>query len=133
MKKLLIPSALLAVALWLPTSVQAQESDMFDILANYINDEQNSSLVRLQEDIAKGENMYLRPKLPTKLTLSFSTVAKKANSKKVRKNLPKLNRCESRLLNSTKNRILLFTIFTKRLSKIASLFTKTIKVRRNRI
>lgn len=82
MKKLLIPSALLAVALWLPTSVQAQESDMFDILANYINDEQNSSLVRLQEDIAKGEKYVSQAEASDKTNAKFLNSSKKGKLKK---------------------------------------------------
>ena len=82
MKKLFIPSALLAVALWLPTSVQAQESDMFDILANYINDEQNSSLVRLQEDIAKGEKYVSQAEASDKTNAKVLNSSKKGKLKK---------------------------------------------------
>ena len=91
MKKLLIPSALLAVVLLFPTALRAQDSDMFDILTNFINDEQNASLVKLQDDIAKGEKYVSQAEASDIQTLSFSTAPKRVNLKKVKRNRQRLN------------------------------------------
>ncbi|MBR6176800.1 MAG: hypothetical protein IKQ70_02810 [Bacteroidales bacterium] len=82
MKKLLIPSALLAVVLLFPTALRAQDSDMFDILTNFINDEQNASLVKLQDDIAKGEKYVSQAEASDKTNSKFLNSSKKGKLKK---------------------------------------------------
>ena len=95
MKKLLIPAAFLVAVLTLPSVSVAQDSDMFDILTNYVNDEQNSSLIKLQDDIAKAEKMIAQAESQDKANAKFLNSSKKG----------KLKKGEKKSANAKKSRI----------------------------
>lgn len=83
MKKIFKPIAILACVLAATGSVQAQDgTDMFDILTEYINETQSSSLTRLQEDIAKGEKLVSQAESLDKATAKFFSSDKKGKQKK---------------------------------------------------
>jgi len=73
--------AALLVAGFAPASAQ-DEPDMFDILLDYINEEQNTALTRLQEDIAKGEKLVSQAESLDKNTQKFFDSGKKGKQKK---------------------------------------------------
>lgn len=60
----------------------AQDNDMFDILLNYVTEEQNTALNRLQEDITKGEKMVSEAERQDKANAKFLTSSKKGKLKK---------------------------------------------------
>ncbi|MBR4213794.1 MAG: hypothetical protein IKR94_00545 [Bacteroidales bacterium] len=83
MKKLLIPSALLAAMLSFPGLTQAQDPDMFDLLSHFqLTDEQNSSLLKLQDDITKGEKFVAQAESQDKANGKFLNSSKKGKLKK---------------------------------------------------
>ena len=77
---------LVAVAALLAASVApaaAQDDpDMFDILLDYVNEEQSTALTRLQEDIAKGEKLVSQAETMDKNTQKFFDSGKKGKVKK---------------------------------------------------
>ncbi|MCR5456446.1 MAG: hypothetical protein K6F33_15830 [Bacteroidales bacterium] len=73
--------AVLLAASVIPASAQ-DEPDMFDILLDYINEEQNTALTRLQEDIAKGEKLVSQAETMDKTTQKFFDSGKKGKQKK---------------------------------------------------
>ncbi|MBO4245000.1 MAG: hypothetical protein J6V76_07855 [Bacteroidales bacterium] len=83
MKRLLIPSALLAAMLSFPGFAQAQDPDMFDLLSHFqLTDEQNSSLLKLQDDITKGEKFVAQAESQDKANAKFLNSSKKGKLKK---------------------------------------------------
>lgn len=81
MKKIFITSALFAAALLFPAASNAQE-DMFDILTTYVDEAQNSSLIKLQDDIAKGEKYVSQAESQDKANAKFLNSSKKGKLKK---------------------------------------------------
>ncbi|MBR4265053.1 MAG: hypothetical protein IKQ46_03260 [Bacteroidales bacterium] len=83
MKKIFKPIAVLAFLLAASTASFAQEgSDMFDILTDYINEEQSTALTKLQEDIAKGEKLVSQAETQDKANAKFLSSTKKGKAKK---------------------------------------------------
>ncbi|MCQ2974441.1 MAG: hypothetical protein MJ211_06470 [Bacteroidales bacterium] len=80
MKKLFISTALLAMMLAFPTLSFAQ--DMFDVLTNFINEDQNNSLIRLQEEIGKAEKNISLAESQDKENSKFLNSTKKGKLKK---------------------------------------------------
>jgi hypothetical protein len=64
-----------------PAAAQ-DEPDMFDILLDYINEDQSTQLTRLQEDIAKGEKLVSQAEALDKNTQKFFDSGKKGKQKK---------------------------------------------------
>ena len=56
--------------------------DMFDILGEYLNEEQAEALTRLQEDIAKGEKLVSQAETQDKTNAKFLDSDKKGKQKK---------------------------------------------------
>lgn len=77
----LVAVAVLLVASVIPASAQS-DPDMFDILLDYINEDQNTALTRLQEDIAKGEKLVAQAETMDKNTQKFFDSSKKGKQKK---------------------------------------------------
>lgn len=83
MKRIFKPFAVIALMLTAGIgTVHAQESDMFDILIDYVTEEQNTALTRLQEDIAKGEKLVSQAETMDKATQKFFDSGKKGKVKK---------------------------------------------------
>ncbi|MBQ1698434.1 MAG: hypothetical protein II075_11210 [Bacteroidales bacterium] len=79
-RHLVVVAAMLAASV-VPASAQ-DEPDMFDILLDYVNEEQNTALTRLQEDIAKGEKLVSQAESLDKNTQKFFDSSKKGKQKK---------------------------------------------------
>ncbi len=64
-----------------PTLAQ-EGTDMFDILLDYVTEDQNTALTRLQEDIAKGEKLVSQAETMDKTTQKLFDSSKKGKQKK---------------------------------------------------
>ena len=85
MKKIFKPIAVLSF-LFMSGSAFAQEgTDMFDILVDYITEDQSTTLTQLQEDIAKGEKLVSQAETQDKANAKFLTDTKKGKQKKAEK------------------------------------------------
>lgn len=82
MKKILKPIAVLAFLLSAGVNSSFAQNDMFDILLEYVNEEQNTALTRLQEDIAKGEKLVSQAETQDKANAKFLDSSKKGKQKK---------------------------------------------------
>jgi len=72
--------------LFATTTVSAQEgTDMFDILVDYITEDQSTTLTKLQEDIAKGEKLVSQAETQDKANAKFLNATKKGKQKKAEK------------------------------------------------
>ncbi len=79
-RHLVAVAALLAASI-VPAAAQ-DDSDMFDILLDYINEDQSTALTRLREDIAKGEKLVSQAETMDKATQKLFDSGKKGKQKK---------------------------------------------------
>jgi len=63
-------------------SVAQDDQEMFDILLDYVNEEQSTALTRLREDIGKGEKLIAQAETMDKTTQKFFDSNKKGKQKK---------------------------------------------------
>lgn len=80
MKRIIIPVAIALLTAFNFNTAYGQ--DMFDILSEYLNEEQSDALTRLQEDIAKGEKLVSQAETQDKANAKFLGSDKKGKQKK---------------------------------------------------
>ena len=88
MKRIFKPIAVLSFLLMAGGAVAQEDdgaADMFDILTDYITDDQSTSLTRLQEDIGKGEKLVSQAETQDKANAKLFSSDKKGKQKKAEK------------------------------------------------
>lgn len=85
MKKIFRPIAFFSFLLFSGSSYAQEGTDMFDILVDYVTEEQSTTLTKLQEDIAKGEKLVSQAETQDKANAKFLSATKKGKQKKAEK------------------------------------------------